>query len=79
MLVVEKDTVDPKNFLKFKPLTLVPYCSRLIEDTMLEKRHKKVINDYYLRIDKEIGDIIRSRKVDYEIEYFEMELKKSFK
>jgi C-terminal region of peptidase_M24 len=41
-------------FLRFKPLTLVPYCSKLIHKDMLNRTHINAIEAYYRRIEKEI-------------------------
>ena len=36
--------------LGMKPLTLVPYCARLIDKELLEKSHLNTIAEYYKRI-----------------------------
>lgn len=46
ILLVKKHELYEK-FLKFESLTLVPYCSKLIEKHMMTHVHLRVIRDYY--------------------------------
>lgn len=58
---------DKEKFLKFKCLTLIPYCSLLIKEDMLEKRHLNSITDYYKRINQELSPILSN--FDYNLGY----------
>ena len=46
IMVVDK-VLNNNDFLCFRPLTLVPYCSRLIQKDLLEKAHQTTVSSYY--------------------------------
>jgi Xaa-Pro aminopeptidase len=46
IMVVDK-VLNNNDFLCFRPLTLVPYCSRLIQKDLLEKAHQTTVSTYY--------------------------------
>eukprot|EP00347_Sterkiella_histriomuscorum_P004031 403362008 len=56
-------------FLKFKALTLVPYCKNLISRSLLDKSYQRTIKEYYTRIEKDVVPIIKSRNNQYEIDF----------
>jgi Xaa-Pro aminopeptidase len=56
MTVDKSKTLE--GYLKFRSLTLVPYCNNLIIKDMLEKNHIDSIKRYYRRIDRDITPIL---------------------
>ena len=52
-------------FLKFFPMTYVPYCSALINTNMLGNTHKATLKNYYEFINKEVKFFVQSRSIDY--------------
>lgn len=66
-MLIEKTNLKfgDKNFLKFKNLTLVPYCKKLINTKLLSSEEKKLINDYH----KTIWDQIHVKLDPSSIEY----------
>ncbi len=73
IMEVVKDNRSDK-FLKFRSMTLVPYCKNLIDRQLLDRGFSRIIKEYYTRIEKEIGPIIKSRNKQSEIDYFYEEL-----
>ena len=69
--LVEKHNDD---FLKFKSLTLVPYCSKLIDRSLLDKSHENTIKQYYSKIEKDILPLVNARNKEHEVEYIHEEL-----
>jgi len=43
-----------QDFLEFEDLTMLPFCSKLIDKSMLNKEEITWIKDYYNKIDKHI-------------------------
>lgn len=66
MLVEEtKMKFGDKKFLKFRNLTLVPYCKKLINTKLLTSEEKKVINSYH----KKIWDLLSVKLDKSSVEY----------
>jgi len=53
-ILAVKELSEGSNFLEFECLTLVPYCKQLVEKDLLEKRHLKMIQKYYDKIESQI-------------------------
>ena len=63
IMLIEKFKNSKEQLLSMRPLTLVPYCSKLIVKDLLEKSHKRAIQDYYKRIEDSINfDSFKSLK-----------------
>ena len=45
-ILTVKGSLNEK-FLEFQNLTMVPYCAQLIQKSLLDRRHKEIISDYY--------------------------------
>jgi Xaa-Pro aminopeptidase len=65
---------DSERFLKFQDLTLVPYCSKLIDKNMLSQADKEHIKAYYTEIKNKVMPLLSSSAkqwVENEFKLFE--------
>lgn len=54
-----------KKFLQFDTITRVPYCTRLIDTSLLTKEEKTWINDYHKQVWNEISPSFAKNSVEY--------------
>jgi Xaa-Pro aminopeptidase len=56
-LMYVKETIN-SNFLEFEALTLVPYCAKLIDHTLLDDDEKAWLANYYVTIKDKIYNLL---------------------
>lgn len=66
-MLVEKTKLKfgDKGFLKFRNLTLVPYCKKLINVKLLSPEEKKIINDYHKKIWDQLNEEFDKNSIEF--------------
>lgn len=54
-----------QKFLKFRNLTLVPYCKKLINPSLLSQEEISVINNYHKEIFKKVSPHLKKHSLEY--------------